>query len=362
MAGRLRPLRAALHPDDVACRGHVPDRRWPRRWRRRPTALCAPEQLARQRKPRQSAPTALAAQEEVRAEDLLGRSAGPGRQRGHGIDGVQDVRLRFRPARRLGARGPLLGPRGHLAGRRALQRRPRAGQAVRRRADGPHLRESRRARRQPGSAGCREGHSRDLRPHGHERRGDGGAHRRRPHVRQGAWRGPRGRERRSGTGGRRPGGPGPRLAEQVRHREGRPHDHERPRGRLDEQPDQVGQRLPREPLQVRVGADGEPRRREAVEAEEPRGAGHRAGCARQVEAARADDVDDGPLAEGRSDLRPDREALPREPGPARRRVRPRLVQAAPPRHGSPRALPRAVGPGAAAVAGPRPACRSRAGR
>ena len=119
VAGRLRPLRAVLHPHDVACRGHVPDRRWPRRWRRRPAALCAPEQLARQRQPRQSAPTALAAQEEVRAEDLLGRSAGPGRQRGHGIDGVQDVRLRFRPARRLGARGPLLGTRGHLAGRRS---------------------------------------------------------------------------------------------------------------------------------------------------------------------------------------------------------------------------------------------------
>ena len=63
-------------------------------------------------------------------------------------------------------------------------------------------------------------------------------------------------------------------------RQGRPHDHQRPRGRLDQQPDQVGQRLPREPVQVRVGADDEPRRREAVEAEEPRGAGHRAGCAR----------------------------------------------------------------------------------
>ena len=80
----------------------------------------------------------------------------------------------------------------------------------------------------------------------------------------------------------------------LRHRQGRPHDHERPRGRLDQQPDEVGQRVPREPLQVRVGADEEPRRREAVEAEEPRGPGHRAGCARPVEAARADDADDGP--------------------------------------------------------------------
>ena len=126
VAGRLRPLRPALHPHDVACRGHVPHRRRPRRRRRRPAALRAPQQLARQREPRQGAPAALADQEEVRPEDLLGRSAGPGRQRRHGIDGLQDVRLRLRPARRLGARGDLLGSRGHLAGRRALQRRPRA--------------------------------------------------------------------------------------------------------------------------------------------------------------------------------------------------------------------------------------------
>ena len=155
VAGRLRPLRPALHPHDVACRRHVPHRRRPRRRRRRPAALRAPQQLARQREPRQGAPAALAAQEEVRPEDLLGRPARPGRQRGHGLDGVQDVRLRLRPARRLGARGHLLGPRGHLAGRRALQRRARAGQAARRRADGPHLRESRRAGRQAGPGGRR---------------------------------------------------------------------------------------------------------------------------------------------------------------------------------------------------------------
>ena len=83
VAGRLRPLRAVVHPHDVACRRDVPHRRWPRRWRRRPAALCAAQQLARQREPRQGAPAALADQEEVRPEDLLGRSAGPGRQRGH---------------------------------------------------------------------------------------------------------------------------------------------------------------------------------------------------------------------------------------------------------------------------------------
>ena len=102
----------------------------------------------------------------------------------HGVDGVQDVRLRLRARGHLGARRDLLGPRGHVARRRALQRRPGARRSVRRRADGPDLREPGGAQRQPGSAGRRPGHPRDLRPHGDERRGDGRAHRRRPHLRQ----------------------------------------------------------------------------------------------------------------------------------------------------------------------------------
>ena len=49
------------------------------------------------------------------------------RQRRARVDGLQDLRLRRRPRRRLGAGSRhRLGPRGHLAGRRALQRRPRA--------------------------------------------------------------------------------------------------------------------------------------------------------------------------------------------------------------------------------------------
>ena len=110
VAGRLRPLRRALHPDDVACRGHLPHRRRPRRRRRGRAALRPPEQLARQRQPRQGAPPALAHQAEVRPEDLLGRPAGLRRQRRPGVDGLQDVRLRLRATRHLGARGDLLGP------------------------------------------------------------------------------------------------------------------------------------------------------------------------------------------------------------------------------------------------------------
>ena len=51
------------------------------------------------------------------------------RQRRAGVDGLQDVRLRLRPRRHLGAGRDLLGPRGHVARRRALQRRPRACRA-----------------------------------------------------------------------------------------------------------------------------------------------------------------------------------------------------------------------------------------
>ena len=58
---------------------------------------------------------------------------------------------------------------------------------------------------------------------------------------------------------------------------------------------------------------------------------------------RADDADDRPLAALRSGLREDLAPLPREPGPVRRRLRPRLVQAHPSRHGPDRALPRPAG-------------------
>ena len=114
------------------------------------------------------------------------------------------------------------------------------------------------------------GHSRDLPPHGDERRGDGGAHRRRTHVRQDPWCGARGQACRPRTGGRQPRGAGFRLEGQLRDRQGRPRHHERSRGHLDHDADQVEQRLLQAPLRVRVGADDEPGWREAVEAEERR--------------------------------------------------------------------------------------------
>ena len=83
----------------------------------RRSALRPPQQLARQREPRQGAPVALAGQAEVRPEDLLGRPDHLRRQLCPGIDGVQDVRLRLRARGHLGARRDLLGARGHLARR-----------------------------------------------------------------------------------------------------------------------------------------------------------------------------------------------------------------------------------------------------
>ena len=127
---------------------------------------------------------------------LLGRPAGLRRQRRLRVHGLQDVRLRLRPRGRLGARGDLLGPGGHLARRRALQRRPRARRPSRRRADGPHLRQPRGPQRQPRPARRRARHPRDLPPDGDERRGDRRADRRRPHVRQDPRRGVGGRPRR----------------------------------------------------------------------------------------------------------------------------------------------------------------------
>ena len=113
---------------------------------------------------------------------LLGRPDGPRRQRRARVDGLQDVRLRRRPRRRVGARRALLGSRGHVARRRTLQRRTPARGAARRGADGPDLRQSGRAERQSGPGRGGQGHPRNVLPHGDERRGDRRADRRRPHA------------------------------------------------------------------------------------------------------------------------------------------------------------------------------------
>ena len=68
------------------------------------------------------------------------------------------------------------------------------------------------------------------------------------------------------------------------YRQGRRHDHQRARGHLDHDADEMEQQLLREPVRLRMRADEEPGRRQAVEAEERAGAID-PGRVRQVEEA-----------------------------------------------------------------------------
>ena len=76
--------------------------------------------------------------------------------------------------------------------------------------------------------------------------------------------------------GCQPRGARSRLEEHVRKRQRRRHDHQRPGGRLDHQPGEVGQRLLRQPVRLRVGADEGPGRCAASGL--PRMHRHRAPC------------------------------------------------------------------------------------
>ena len=184
----------------------------------------------------------------------MGRPDGPDRERRARVDGVQDLRLRGRPRRRVGAGGSQLGLRSDLARRRTLQRRPPAGESAGGGADGPHLRQPRGAERHAGPGQGRPRHPRDVPPHGDERRGDGGADRRRPHLRQDARRGAPGPARRGRSGRRQHRGTGLRLEERVRHGERRGCHHQRHRGHLDHAPDALESRLLHAPVRVRLGA------------------------------------------------------------------------------------------------------------
>ena len=85
------------------CAGHVPRPRRPGRRGRRHAAFRAAEQLAGQPQPRQGAPAALAGEEEVRPQDLLGRPDGLRGQPRPGDDGLHDLRLRAAAGRTSGS-------------------------------------------------------------------------------------------------------------------------------------------------------------------------------------------------------------------------------------------------------------------
>ena len=129
-----------------------------------------------------------------------------------------DVRYAARLGRRRQARRRA---RLRRRRRRSPTHTPQPGEAAGRGADGPDLRQPRRPGRQ--SRSDRQGrprHPRDLRPHGDERRGDRRPDRRRPHLRQDPRRRPDD-ARRPRARSRRPRAAGLRLAEQLRHRQGR---------------------------------------------------------------------------------------------------------------------------------------------
>ena len=75
------------------------------------------------------------------------------------------------------------GPEGTWLGDERYSGERELARPARRGADGPDLRQSRRAERQSRSARGRARHPRDVRAHGDERRGDRRIDRRRPHLR-----------------------------------------------------------------------------------------------------------------------------------------------------------------------------------
>ena len=147
VARRLRPLRRPDDPDELALRGHLPRAGRPRRRRRQVASGSRrstrwPDNANLDKARRLLWPVKQKYGQKVSWADLIA-ARGQRRARGHGL---RDLRLRLRPRGRVGARGSLLGSRGHAgsgderyAGERALSDGLGAVQwPDRRQPPGPH--------------------------------------------------------------------------------------------------------------------------------------------------------------------------------------------------------------------------------
>ena len=233
-----------------------------------------------------------------------------------------------------------------------------------RRPDGSDLRQPGGPQRQPRPARRGPRHPRDVRPDGDERRGDRRADRGRPHVRQDPRRGRPRRVRRRRARGRPARGAGLRLeatASAAARAATRSPAASRSPGRR--RPTQWSNKFFENLFGFEWELDAEPRGREPVGGQGRRRGQHRPRPGDGELTRKPTMLTTDLVAALRPDLRADLAALPGEPGRVRRRVRPRLVQAHPPRHGPDPALPRPAGAaGGAALAGPGPGRRPRAGR
>jgi catalase-peroxidase len=139
---------------------------------------------------------------------------------------------------------------------------------------------------------------------------------------------------------RRPArGAGPRLEEHVRHRQGRGRDHQRPRGHLDHHADPWDNSFFENLFGYEWELTKSPAGAHQWQPKDGAGAGP-SRPRRTRRSAPADDADDRPLAALRPGYEPISRRFHENPDELRRRLRPRLVQADPPRHGPGRPLPR----------------------